>query len=453
MQHTKKGAIMEIVMKAPKKLSVLQDKFQSEVEARAEQFSDTPEYLAKNYIMLHGSSYAWEIPRARFIKTTHLAESAYISYKIWRSSPRKFVDIENVVFDPKGKFSGRDDYINKFTGIEARSKKGDATPWVFHIKGILCAGDEAASDFLLKWMAYPLQHVGAKMTTSPVVHGIQGTGKNLIVKPLKEIYGKWYQEVGQAELNRDFNDWAKSKLFITANEVISGTRDLNHLHGKLKALISEDTIIINEKNQPIISEANHANLIFLSNEDTPVKTDSSDRRFLVIKCNTIIRNDDGAVDDAYYTDLKNVSHEAIYDYLLNLDLGDFNEHSKPPVTQAKKDLIRLNMKNQDEFVKDWLEGNTLFPFQNVPSSELYWAYRCWCAENGERPCTAKAFSSALTNTGINKSYASYHGTTAKALIYFIDEIRFTVISMAQRNSFEAFKAIVNNEKLKYKLQI
>ncbi len=434
-------------------LAELEVEFKEELEASEEKFSDTPEYLSKSYIMLHGSSYAWEIPRARFLKTSFLAESAYISYKIWRSSPRRFIDIDNVVFDPKGKFSGRDDYINKFTGIEARPKKGDVTSWTYHIKGVFCAGDPAAADFLLKWMAYPLQHVGAKMTTSPVIHGIQGTGKNLLVAPLKEIYSKWYQEVGQAELNRDFNDWAKSKLFITANEVISGTRDLNHLHGKLKALISEDTLIINEKNQPIISEANHANIIFLSNEDTPVKTDASDRRFLVIKCNTIIKKEDGSVDDTYYKELKDVDHEAIYDYLLNLDLGDFNEHTKPPVTQAKKDLIRLNLRNQEEFVNNWMEGHTLFPFQNVPSSTLYWAYRCWCAENGEKPCTAKSFSSATTNSGITKSYASHYGTTQKVMVYFTSRETFTSISIADKEKFTLFQILVDDEKLKYKMLI
>jgi hypothetical protein len=50
--------------KPVKNFSDLDEKFHVEVEDRAEKFSDTPEYLAANYIMLHGSNY----PTHSFLK-------------------------------------------------------------------------------------------------------------------------------------------------------------------------------------------------------------------------------------------------------------------------------------------------------------------------------------------------------------------------------------------------
>ena len=51
-------------------------------------------------------------------------------------------------------------------------------------------------DWVLKWIAYPIQHPGAKMRTALIFHGPQGTGKNLffegevrIMRPNVELRG------------------------------------------------------------------------------------------------------------------------------------------------------------------------------------------------------------------------------------------------------------------------
>jgi hypothetical protein len=86
---------------------------------------------------------------------------------------------------------------------------------------------------VLKWIAYPIQHPGAKMKTTLVVHGPQGTGKNLFFEALMSIYGEYGDVLDQSALEDKFNDWASRKLFMIADEVVARS-DVYHIKNKLK---------------------------------------------------------------------------------------------------------------------------------------------------------------------------------------------------------------------------
>ena len=51
----------------------------------------------------------------------------------------------------------------------------------------MCAKEsdpEALYQWVLRWLAYPIQHPGAKMQTTIVIHGPQGTGKNMFFEAI-----------------------------------------------------------------------------------------------------------------------------------------------------------------------------------------------------------------------------------------------------------------------------
>jgi putative DNA primase/helicase len=61
-------------------------------------------------------------------------------------------------------------------------------------------------DWLLDWLAYPLQNPGAKMQSCILIHGAQGAGKNTFFGTLLEIYSNEYSvEFGPAQLENRFN--------------------------------------------------------------------------------------------------------------------------------------------------------------------------------------------------------------------------------------------------------
>ena len=431
--------------KPMKKLDDLSSKFKADIDARAEALADDPSYLQKNFVMLHGTNCAWDKTTNSMIKCEHMKLSFPMAFGIWKSNPgREIIPVSDLVFAPAGAKNGQ---INMFTGIKLKPEKGDIEGWRFHLRNVICGGEQDVFEWVLKWLAYPLQNLGAKMATSVVVHGDEGAGKNLIFNPVQEIYGEWATQISQSQVESDFNAWISCKLFIIANEVLS-KRERKHIKGKLKAWITEPTIQVRQLFMPVREEVNCANFIFLSNEDSPIDTDESDRRYLVLKT----RNDLISEPASYYKELaKSIDVAAIYYHLLHeVDCTGFNPHEKPLMTQAKQDLLRSNMPSHSMFISDWLEGKTVFPVQTVGATQLYWAYQCWCAENGERfPSTSTAFGRALAaKKNITKGYPSIRFSSKKLTAYFIDT---PAASTIDQETITAFELLVEEQKRKYHL--
>lgn len=132
----------------------------------------------------------------------------------------------------------------------------------------MCAADAKAEElyqWVLRWLAYPIQHPGAKMKTAIVMHGPQGTGKNMFFEAVMQIYGRYGWVIDQSAIEDKFNDWASRKLFLIADEVVARS-EMFHIKNKLKSFVTGEQIRINPKNMAAYWEANHVNLVFLSNE-------------------------------------------------------------------------------------------------------------------------------------------------------------------------------------------
>jgi len=293
---------------------------------------------------------------------------------------RKVVRLSEVGFDP----TGRDKNItcNLWGGWPITPKAGQCE-LLLSLLRTLCSGEEAENSdevyhWVLKWLAYPIQHQGAKMRTALIMHGPQGVGKNLFFETYASIFGKYGRVIGQTEIDDKFNDWASGKLFMIADEVVA-RQELFHIKNKIKALITGETIRINPKNVAAHDERNHVNIVFLSNETQPLVLEKDDRRFCVVWTPP-------KMTENIYADISEEIEfggaAALHDYLLNVDLADFNEHSKPPMTRSKQDLIDINLDSVQRFVMDWAEGDLGLPFNACGSEHLYKCYQDWAKKQG-----------------------------------------------------------------------
>ncbi len=149
----------------------------------------------------------------------------------------------------------------------------------------MCANETNQDDvyqWVLRWLAYPLQHPGAKMQSAIVVHGPQGSGKSRFFEAYSKIFGKYSRVLGQEALEDKFNaDWAEAKQFILADEVMARA-DMYHIKNRLKGMITGETIRVNPKNVAAHNEKNQMNIVFLSNERMPLVLEDDDRRYCVI---------------------------------------------------------------------------------------------------------------------------------------------------------------------------
>jgi putative DNA primase/helicase len=327
-------------------------------------------------------------------------------HRFWMEHPaRDIVRVSEVGFDP----GGDDPQVtcNLWAGWPTQPVEGKCSK-LLDLLWHMCSGESDAQrlyDWVLRWIAYPIQHPGAKMKTTLVLHGPQGTGKNMFFEALMGIYGQYGRIIDQSAIEDRFNDWASRKLFLIADEVIARS-DLYHVKNKLKAFITGDRIRINPKNMAAYEEQNHVNVVFLSNETMPVVLDEDDRRHAVIWTPE-------KLDTAFYqeviAEIRNGGVAALHHYLLNVPLGDFSNGSLPPKTAAKDELIGLGLDSPlrftDELEAGFIDG--LLP-RPAPSREWYEAYKIWCHRDGVRAAPMNKFLNAIERKrGIQSPHKRY----------------------------------------------
>ncbi|MDQ7990167.1 MAG: DUF5906 domain-containing protein [Candidatus Dactylopiibacterium sp.] len=300
-----------------------------------------------------------------------------------------------VGFDPAG-----DDHLvklNTWQGWPMQPKRGNCER-LLELLTVLCANEVDASGenigakvahWLLCWMAYPLQHPGAKMSSAVIMHGPQGTGKSTVFQTLARIYGDYATVLNQRGLEDKFNaDWVDSKLFVLAEEVVTKA-EMWHIKNELKELVTGEWIRINPKNVAAYRQRNHINIVYLSNENQPLPLDNDDRRHLVVYTPPPLGEE---FYDQVHLELEQGGAEAFYDYLLSYDTSGFHPKKRPPMTQSKVELIQLSKSSEDRFLEDWISGETPWPFVPCLSDDLYRAYRLWCNTKGvARPRESNMF--------------------------------------------------------------
>ena len=315
-------------------------------------------------------------------------------HRAWMESPaRKTVRVQEVDFDPSCSKPGVT--CNLFGGWPTEPKQGTCDK-LLQLLWHMCGNESnqrALYEWVLCWLAYPLQYPGAKMKSTIVIHGPQGTGKNMFFDEYMKLYGEYGRVLDQSALEDKFNDWASRKLFLLADEVVART-EVYHLKNKLKALITGDRIRINPKNIQAYEEDNHANMVFLSNEAMPVVLEEDDRRHAVIW--TPVKLPASFYGDVM-AEIAGGGTAALHHYLLSLDLGDFTNGSHPPMTDAKRELIGLSVDSPERFF-DQLLGNDIPGLKPRPalSKEWYEAYKLWCSKEGiKNPAPSHKFINAL----------------------------------------------------------
>lgn len=331
----------------------------------------------------------------------------------WRA---RAVYIDQIGFDP----SGEDPNVicNRWGGWPTVPKAGKCDRLLDLLKYLVSGESNAQEvfDFIIRWLAYPIQHPGAKMQSALVVHGPQGTGKSRFFEAYAEIFGEYSIVLNQGAIEDKFNsDWSERKLFVLADEIVARS-DMYHLKNQLKNLITGKRVRVNPKNVAAHSEANHMNIVFASNEKMPVVLENDDRRHLIFWTPPPLSRE---FFDEVDAEIDAGGIEALHDYLLNVDLTGFHRWTHPPMTRSKRELIHRNKESVDLFIEDWQAGDIDdLPFCPCGSSDLYDAYAKWCRRFGvKNPRPANQFSGDIIKMpgwyyGHRDRYADLN-TTAK----------------------------------------
>ncbi|PMV85523.1 MULTISPECIES: DUF5906 domain-containing protein [unclassified Pseudomonas] len=346
----------------------------------------------ERYVYIDGTKDVWDREKKRRVAEGAVKMALGDTYPLWlNSSERRVVDVDHIVFDPT-MTKDPSVYINTFDGLPLEPvRDDDACANLRWLISFLCNHDEDAAGWLTRWMAYPLQHLGAKMDTAVLMHSImEGSGKSLLfADALGMLYGQYAATVGQTQLESNFNAWQSRKLWSVFEEVVSRDQRYNQV-GKIKHLITGKTVRMESKFINGWEEANHMNAVFLSNEIMPWPISESDRRMLVMWPEQTLPE---VRQKAIGQELKNGGVAALYGWLLSVDLGDFDERTRPPSTDARERLVALSRAGWQTFLNLWKYSELGRDLWGVClSTDLYSLFLEWCHRNKEHVMSQTKFS-------------------------------------------------------------
>ena len=225
---------------------------------------------------------------------------------------------------------------NTWAGWGCKPVKGDVTPFRKLLDHLFTGTNKATRQWFERWLAYPLQYPGSKVFSSAVIHGRRhGTGKSLVGYTMAEIYGVNFTEIKQDDLHTNFNEWAENRQFVMGDDVTgSNKRQDNDI---LKKLITQKMNRVNPKYVPSYEVRDCINYLFTSNHADSFFLEDDDRRFFIHEVMV------APLPEEFYMEyglwLASGGASAVFDYLMNLDLGDFNPNAPALNTNAKERMI------------------------------------------------------------------------------------------------------------------
>jgi predicted P-loop ATPase len=197
----------------------------------------------------------------------------------------------------------------------------------------LCDYDEALCHWVLCWLAYPLRNPGAKMDRALVVNGEEGTGKSLF---FEEVVARLYEDdsvrhLDEARLHGVLQRWADGARLA----VVNGSFTKKNA-ARLKALITAEVFHVAGRFEQGQTRKNRVNFVFLSTSSEFLPVLESDRRLFVLEVGP---RQSRTFYQAVRHEIDNGGIDAFREYLMRgLDLGGFDEHTRPPADPAQRAL-------------------------------------------------------------------------------------------------------------------
>lgn len=271
----------------------------------------------------------------------------------WLKHPQRR-EFERIIFAPGQTVPGAYNLWQGFSCNAIPSDKHES--FLHHLHETVCCGVDEHYKYLMGWMARAVQHPDEPGHTAVVMRGRQGTGKSFFAKHFGHLFGRHFLHVTNANhLVGNFNGHLRDAVVLFADESFyAGDRKHESL---LKALITEESLIVEQKGVDAEACPNYTHLIMASNSDWVVPLGAGDRRYFVLDVDeSYARNAKHFA--AIARDLENGGYEALLHYLMSYDLSDYNVQAIPD-TDARRAQRQASMDPEEEWWLSVLEDGLL----------------------------------------------------------------------------------------------
>ena len=308
--------------------------------------------------------------------------------------------------------SDEEDVFNTFSGYKYEPLDDeifDASRIQLHLKHwkeVLCSGNDAQYNYLIKWCARLLKCPDARNRTGLVLLSKQGTGKNtFFTDHLLNIIGSEYActESNANNIFGEFNKKIENKHLVVCNEMVDAENASNKQaisYDRLKSTMTDQTVSIRAMRTDAYDVDNVFNLIVVSNHGMPFRIEDEDRRlvfldvsnkYAYIKDSIEIRNDPEmqklAQERKTYFDAlvkeknKPLFLDNLYTYLLKQYDPEFDPENDKPLTKSKEIILERSVNPLEEFVENNIAR---LAAGNWESTQAYKDYKYFCNERGHK---------------------------------------------------------------------
>jgi putative DNA primase/helicase len=284
--------------------------------------------------------------------------------------------------------------VNLYEGLGVEPRRGNVAPMLAIIDAII-GKRPAIRKWFLQWLAYPLQHPGAKLSSCVYVFSpAQGVGKSAIGEVMCDIYGKHGTSINEGDFFGSWNDWLERSCFALCDELsFEGDKKARSI---FKRQITAESVILSgkwRKRRPIRSLCNFY-LTGNSPGGLPLE-EGENRRVLVIGAQRAIGSAylTGAFDRWRHKE-QGPSHWLYY-LLHQVDLGGFHPYMSAPTTEEES----LAVQSSGSGLELWLsEALQRAPFT---SCDIWTAREVLAVYQLEHPTDGRTGAAA-----INRALAS-----------------------------------------------
>ena len=268
--------------------------------------------------------------------------------RAWMASGHRRTYANGIVFAPGEDAPGGTLNLWKGWRVEPDAN-ADCSLYLAHLRDVVCQGDEAAFDYLVKYLAHIVQRPAEKPGVAIVLRGGKGVGKDTVAAYFSEIVGHAHAPVisQNEQLTGRFNSHLQTALFVRVEEAVwAGSR---RDEGALKSLITAPEMTIERKGVDIVQARSFVRVFISANAEWAVPASADERRFFVLNLDQ--PKEGPAYFEALYREMRGRGPGALLHMLREVDLSSFDVRAVPS-TQGLTDQKIASLRNVERW---WFE--------------------------------------------------------------------------------------------------
>lgn len=302
---------------------------------------------------------------------------------------------------------------------EYEPKEAEMNVLLNHIR-ILCGNEEHVYDYFIKWIAQMIQFPEVK-SICPTLISNEGAGKGTLMRLLGLMLGSekvFETSTPSRDVWGDFNGRMCNTFLLNLNEL--SKKETTESEGKIKALITDPKLTINNKGVNQYDIQSYHRFIITTNHEDPIKTTTDERRKIIIRS-----SDEKCGNKEYFANLYKILDDVnviktCYEYFKGIpDMENFGKIELVS-TEYQNNLKTLSISP----IETWLKAFTMKHHKEEEIELLgensYKQFVAWCAEfESEYKINLKQFGVRLTNLRLKGIVKGKHTNRGETKIFKI----------------------------------